>query len=106
VYSAGCASSSPRSWCGTPRVGHGLGPPGSGVPGSVLAVKTPAWLDEHAEDAPFGHGGETKRDIKVRNARRLIARGGVEIAGFDLALVLGEIEAALSPRSSTRSSWT
>jgi hypothetical protein len=56
------------------------------------------WLNEHAEDAPFGHGGETKKDKKVRNARRLVARGNVEIAGFDPAMVIGEIEAALSPR--------
>ena len=56
------------------------------------------WLVEHSEDAPFGHGGETKRDKKVRNAKRLVARGAADIAGFDPALVLGEIEAALSPR--------
>ena len=56
------------------------------------------WLLEHSEDAPFGHGGETKRDKKVRNAKRLVARGTADIAGFDPALVLGEIEAALSPR--------
>jgi hypothetical protein len=56
------------------------------------------WLVEHAEDAPFGHGGETKRDKKVRNAKRLVARGKADIAGFDPALVLPEIEAALSPR--------
>jgi hypothetical protein len=34
----------------------------------------------------------------VRNARRLEARGNVTIAGFDPALVMPEIEAALSPR--------
>jgi hypothetical protein len=56
------------------------------------------WLNEHSEDAPFGDGGETKRDKKVRNARRLLARGKAEITGFDPATVLGEIEAALSPR--------
>ena len=56
------------------------------------------WLDEHAEDAPFGHGGETKRDKKVRHARRLIARGKATITGFDPEAVIGEIEAALSPR--------
>lgn len=56
-----------------------------------------AWLLEHSEDAPFGHGGETKRDKKVRNAKRLVARGKVEVAGFDPAEVLPEIEAALSP---------
>ncbi|MBA3502209.1 MAG: 2OG-Fe(II) oxygenase, partial [Deltaproteobacteria bacterium] len=57
-----------------------------------------AWLVEHSEDAPFGHGGETKRDKKVRNAKRLVARGKADIAGFDPALVLPEIEAALSPQ--------
>jgi hypothetical protein len=57
------------------------------------------WLVEHSEDAPFGHGGETKRDKKVRNAKRLVARGKVDVAGFDPASVLGEIEAVLSPRT-------
>ena len=56
------------------------------------------WLVEHSEEAPFGHGSETKRDKKVRNAKRLVARGKANIAGFDPAHVLGEIEAALSPR--------
>lgn len=56
------------------------------------------WLLAHAEDAPFGEGGETKRDTKVRNAKRLIARGGASVAGFDPAHVLPQIEAALSPR--------
>ena len=56
------------------------------------------WLLEHAEDAPFGEKGETKLDKKVRNAKRLVARGKADIAGFDPAAVLPEIEAALSPR--------
>ena len=56
------------------------------------------WLVEHAEDAPFGHNGQTKRDKTVRNAKRLEARGKADIAGFDPASVIGEIESALSPR--------
>lgn len=56
------------------------------------------WLLEHAEDAPFGDKGETKLDKKVRHAKRLVARGKAEVAGFDPASILGEIEAALSPR--------
>jgi len=56
------------------------------------------WLLEHAEDAPFGHGGETKFDKKIRHARRLRARGAASIAGFDPAELLPAIEAALSPR--------
>lgn len=56
------------------------------------------WLLEHSEDAPFGEGGETKRDKKVRNAQRLVTRGKADVAGFDPVAVLGEIEAALSPR--------
>jgi len=57
------------------------------------------WLHAHAEAAPYGHGGETKLDGAVRNALRLRARGAVQVAGFDPSAVLGEIEAALSPRS-------
>jgi len=56
------------------------------------------WLIEHSEDAPFGHGTETKRDKKVRDAKRLVARGKADVAGFDPAAVLDEIEGALSPR--------
>jgi len=58
-----------------------------------------AWLQAHAEAAPYGQGGETKLDGSVRNALRLVARGTAQVAGFDPAAVLGEIEAALSPRS-------
>ena len=56
------------------------------------------WLIEHSEDAPFGHGTETKRDKKVRDAKRLVARGKADVAGFDPTAVLDEIEGALSPR--------
>lgn len=57
-----------------------------------------AWLLEHAEDAPFGVGGETKRDKNVRNAQRLRARGAADVAGFDPSTIMADIEAALSPR--------
>jgi hypothetical protein len=57
------------------------------------------WLISHAEDAPYGEGGETKRNKRVRNALRLIARGEVRIAGFRPADVLSDIEAAISPRA-------
>jgi hypothetical protein len=56
------------------------------------------WLLAHSEPAPFGMGGETKLDPKVRDAQRLIARGGATMSGFEPAQILGEIEAALSPR--------
>lgn len=56
------------------------------------------WLVEHSEPAPFGRAGETKIDPAVRNARRLLARGQAQIAGFDPAAVLDAVEAALSPR--------
>lgn len=56
------------------------------------------WLLAHSEPAPFGQGGETKVDAKVRNAQRLIARGAASVSGFEPAQILGEIEAALSPR--------
>lgn len=56
------------------------------------------WLVEHGEDAPFGEGTETKRDKKVRNAKRLVARSKAQVSGFDPASVLPAIEAALSPR--------
>jgi hypothetical protein len=70
--------------------------------GDVGALDDPRfvdWLLEHSEDAPFGHGGETKRDKTVRDAKRLVARGQVVVAGFDPAAVLPTIEAALSPRT-------
>jgi hypothetical protein len=57
------------------------------------------WLLAHSEDAPFGHGGETKRDKNVRDANRLVARGKAKITGFDPADVLPAIEAVLSPRT-------
>lgn len=53
------------------------------------------WLVEHGELAPFGHARETKIDPAVRLASRV---GGLQVGGFDPADVLGEIEAALSPR--------
>lgn len=56
------------------------------------------WLLEHSEDAPFGHNGVTKLDKKVRAAKRLVARGKAQIAGFEPTDVLPAIEAALSPR--------
>src|SRR5450432_2004047 len=56
------------------------------------------WLVSHGEVAPFGQGGKTKVDAKVRQAHRLVARGKARIGGFDPKSVLGEIEAALSPR--------
>lgn len=69
--------------------------------GDVGAIDDPkfvAWLREHAEPAPFGHGGETKHDPSVRNAWRLKARHGATVAGFDPSTILPAIEAALSPR--------
>ena len=69
--------------------------------GDVGALEDPGfvgWLNEHAEDAPFGHGGATRLDRSVRNARRLAARGNAAITGFDPVTVIGEVEAALSPR--------
>ena len=57
-----------------------------------------AWLLDHAEDAPFGDKGQTKLDKKVRHAKRLVARGKADVAGFDPASIMSEIEAALSPR--------
>jgi hypothetical protein len=69
--------------------------------GDVAAVDDPnfvGWLDEHAEDAPFGKRGKTKVDKGVRHARRLIARDRAAVAGFDPASILDEIEATLSPR--------
>ncbi len=57
------------------------------------------WLAAHAEPAPYGHGGETRTDSAVRNAMRLVARGAAQVAGFDPARVLDEIEATLSPRA-------
>jgi hypothetical protein len=68
--------------------------------GDVGAVDDPRfvdWLVAHAEVAPFGQGGATKVDAKVRDARRLIARGAAAVTGFEPAQVLAEIEAALSP---------
>ncbi len=55
------------------------------------------WLVEHGEPAPYGHGGETKHDPKVRDAYRLRARDRADVAGFDPAAILDEIEATLSP---------
>lgn len=69
--------------------------------GDVAAVDDPMfvdWLRAHSEDAPFGHGGKTKHDPKVRNARRLVARGAAQVAGFEPAAILGEIEQALGSR--------
>jgi hypothetical protein len=57
------------------------------------------WLLAHAEPAPYGEGGETKVDTKVRDAFRLTARGKVDVSGFDPKAILGEIEAVLSPRT-------
>ena len=54
------------------------------------------WLGEHGELAPFGHGGKTVVDPAVRLATRV---GSLQVGGFDPADVLGEIEAALSPRT-------
>jgi hypothetical protein len=55
------------------------------------------WLDQHAEPAPYGQGTVTKTDPKVRSARRLTARGEVNVHGFDPATILPEIEAVMSP---------
>jgi hypothetical protein len=57
-----------------------------------------AWLTAHSEAAPFGEAKLTKIDVRVRHALRLVARGKADIAGFDPADVLDQIEAALSPR--------
>lgn len=70
--------------------------------GDLAAVDDPgfvSWLVEHGEPAPFGHAGTTKLDPSVRQATRLVARGGAHVGGFDPADVLGAIEAALSPRA-------
>ncbi|MBA2542148.1 MAG: 2OG-Fe(II) oxygenase [Deltaproteobacteria bacterium] len=69
--------------------------------GDVGAADDPRfvdWLLAHSELAPFGDGGETKLDPAVRNAQRLVARDRATVNGFDPALVLPEIEDALSPR--------
>ncbi|MDI1442439.1 2OG-Fe(II) oxygenase [Polyangium sp. 6x1] len=53
----------------------------------------------HAEPAPFGDGAKTRVDPEVRNGLRLIARGQVEVGGFDPrdGGLLDAIERALSP---------
>jgi hypothetical protein len=70
----------------------------NGEAGKVTDPGFVDWLVAHAEPAPFGHAKETKHDPSVRRALRLVARGDVEVAGFDPALVLDEIEHTLSPR--------
>jgi hypothetical protein len=68
--------------------------------GDVGAVDDPGfvdWLLAHSEQAPYGHGAETKIDPKVRNAKRLVARDNAEVHGFDPQSILAEIEAVLSP---------
>ena len=55
------------------------------------------WLIEHSEPAPYGQGTVTKIDPKVRSARRLTARGEVDVSGFDPDTILPEIEAVMSP---------
>lgn len=66
--------------------------------GAVDDAKFVDWLLAHSEVAPFGQGGKTKVDAKVRSAQRLTARGEASVTGFDPAQILGEIEAVLSPR--------
>ena len=66
--------------------------------GAVDDPKFVDWLLAHAELAPFGHNGQTKLDPGVRQAHRLIARDKAKVGGFDPQTILGEIEAALSPR--------
>lgn len=68
--------------------------------GDVGTVDDPIfvdWLNQHAEPAPYGQGTVTKIDPKVRSARRLTARGDVNVHGFDPAAILPEIEAVMSP---------
>src|SRR5687768_11168589 len=68
--------------------------------GDVGAVDDPRfvdWLLAHAEPAPFGKGGETIIDKKVRSAQRLVARDKVEVHGFEPSALLDGIEATLSP---------
>jgi hypothetical protein len=57
-----------------------------------------AWLVARGEPAPFGHGGVTRIDPGVRDAMRLRCRGAARVRGFDPAAILGDVEAALSPR--------
>jgi len=57
------------------------------------------WLIEHSEPAPFGAGGKTKVDSKVRDALRLKARGKADISGFDPTTILDEIEKVLSAQT-------
>ena len=64
------------------------------------------WLVAHGEIAPFGHGGKTVVDTKVRQAHRLVARGKATVGGFDPTTVLGDIEAALSPREHLEATLT
>ena len=90
-----------RTWCeGTYRASERIA---LALPdGDVGAVDDPRfvdWLLEHAEVAPFGHGGVTRVDPEVRNARRLVGRSAIQVAGFEPAAVLAEIEQALSPRT-------
>ena len=69
--------------------------------GDVGAVDDPGfvdWLLAHAETAPFGQGGKTKIDKTVRHAHRVKGRDKIDVAGFEPAAILDEIEAALSPR--------
>lgn len=69
--------------------------------GDVGAADDPkfvTWLLAHSELAPFGEGEETKTDVEVRNAQRVLGRGEIQITGFEPAAVLPEIEAAFASR--------
>lgn len=69
--------------------------------GSVMRIDDPKlvdWLVEHGEPAPFGKHGETRVDPSVRQAIRLAARGEATVSGFDVDLILPDIEKVLSPR--------
>jgi len=57
-----------------------------------------AWLRARSEVAPFGDGAQTRIDESIRRTSRLCSRGETLVRGFDPSVILGEVEAALSPR--------
>lgn len=66
--------------------------------GTELSLADPEALAPHTEPAPYGDGRLTRTDPKVRRGLRIKARGAVEVRGFAPAILLDEIERAISPR--------